>query len=100
MTAKLLFPTRREVIATVAMAGAVSLFPSALRKSSAAVAIRPFSVDIAEADLADLRSRVAATRWPDKETVGDTTQGVQLATMQKLAKHWATDYDWRKVESI
>src|SRR5439155_15686011 len=46
-----------------------------------------------------LRKRIAATRWPDKETVTDASQGVQLATMQKLAKYWATDYDWRKCEA-
>ncbi len=49
--------------------------------------------------LADLRRRVLATRWPERETVSDDTQGVQLATMQKLARYWATDYDWRKVEA-
>src|SRR5712691_7823251 len=63
------------------------------------VSIRPFKVDIPEEQLTDLRRRIAATRWPDKETVADASQGVQLATMQKLARYWATDYDWRKVEA-
>src|SRR5205085_2987313 len=49
--------------------------------------------------LADLRKRIAATRWPDKETVNDASQGVQLATVQALAKYWATDYDWRNCEA-
>jgi len=62
-------------------------------------AIRPFSFHAPDDDLADLKRRIAATRWPDKETVNDATQGVQLATMRKLADYWATDYDWRKVEA-
>jgi pimeloyl-ACP methyl ester carboxylesterase len=67
--------------------------------SSGGTAIRPFRVNFPEADLVDLRRRVAATRWPDKETVADQSQGVQLATIQKLAHYWATDYDWRKCEA-
>ncbi len=61
-------------------------------------AIRPFHVNVQEAELTELRSRINATKWPDRETVTDASQGVQLATMQKLAHYWATDYDWRKVE--
>src|ERR687886_1560086 len=61
--------------------------------------IRPFHVNVPDADLADLRRRIKATRWPERETVNDTTQGVQLATTQALARYWATDYDWRKVEA-
>ena len=64
-----------------------------------ATAIRPFQVDVPEADLAELRRRIKATRWPEKETVADATQGVQLATIQALASYWATKYDWRKVEA-
>src|SRR5215468_10673357 len=62
-------------------------------------AIRPFKVDISDEALDDLRRRVAATNWPEKETVGDQSQGVPLAPMQELARYWATDYDWRKVEA-
>jgi pimeloyl-ACP methyl ester carboxylesterase len=62
-------------------------------------AIRPFQVNFTDEELADLRRRITATRWPEKETVTDATQGVQLATIQKLAHYWATDYDWRKVEA-
>jgi pimeloyl-ACP methyl ester carboxylesterase len=62
-------------------------------------AIRPFTFEAPEADLDDLRARVAATRWPDKELVGDDSQGVQLATMQALARYWAEEYDWRKCEA-
>jgi len=61
--------------------------------------IRPFHVSFSDLELAELRKRIKATRWPDRETVADATQGVQLATAQKLARYWATDYDWRKVES-
>jgi pimeloyl-ACP methyl ester carboxylesterase len=62
-------------------------------------AIRPFSIDAPDEDLVDLRRRVLATRWPERETVTDATQGVQLATMQALARYWATDYDWSKCEA-
>ena len=61
--------------------------------------IRPFQFNFPDAELADLRRRINATRWPERETVNDTTQGVQLATMQKLARYWETDYDWRKGEA-
>jgi pimeloyl-ACP methyl ester carboxylesterase len=61
--------------------------------------IRPFRIDVPEEDLVDLRRRIAATQWPEKETVADQSQGVQLATMQELARYWATDYDWHKVEA-
>ena len=66
--------------------------------SESSTDIRPFQVNFAEADLTDLRRRVNATRWPEKETVADATQGVQLATAQALARYWASDYDWRKCE--
>jgi pimeloyl-ACP methyl ester carboxylesterase len=62
-------------------------------------AIRPFHVNIPEEQLADLKRRIQATRWPDPEIVKDETQGVQFATMQALAKYWANNYDWRKVEA-
>jgi pimeloyl-ACP methyl ester carboxylesterase len=61
--------------------------------------IRPFRVNVPEAELTELRRRINATRWPDRETVTDASQGVQLATSQKLARYWATGYDWRKVEA-
>ena len=64
-----------------------------------ATAIRPFHVSTPEAELTDLRRRINATRWPDRETVTDASQGVQLAFLQALARYWATEYDWRKVEA-
>ncbi|HLW03304.1 MAG TPA: epoxide hydrolase [Ktedonobacterales bacterium] len=62
-------------------------------------AVRPFQINIPDEALIELRRRIAATRWPERETVNDQSQGVQLATMQELARSWATDYDWRKVET-
>ena len=61
--------------------------------------VRPFQVEIPEEELADLRRRIAATRWPTKELVTDRSQGVQLATLQELARYWTTEYDWRKCEA-
>ena len=61
--------------------------------------IRPFHVNVADADLTELRRRIKATVWPERETVTDATQGVQLATTQALAHYWATEYDWRKIEA-
>src|SRR5262249_23666735 len=62
-------------------------------------AIRPFRIKVPEVKLADLRRRISATQWPERELVADTSQGVQLATMQKLARYWETHYDWRKIEA-
>jgi pimeloyl-ACP methyl ester carboxylesterase len=61
--------------------------------------IRPFHIDVPEEELADLRRRIAATRWPSKELVADRSQGVQLGPLQELARYWAADYDWRKAEA-
>src|SRR5258708_8624178 len=61
--------------------------------------IRPFHVNVPEEQLGDLRQRLAATRWPDKETIADRSQGVQLVTMKELVRYWQTNYDWRKVEA-
>jgi pimeloyl-ACP methyl ester carboxylesterase len=68
-------------------------------KGSDTTAIRPFKVNFPETELADLRKRINATRWPERETVSDASQGVQLATTQALARYWATEYDWRKCEA-
>jgi len=64
-----------------------------------AIDIRPFQVEIPDEELAELRRRIKATRWPSKELVADRSQGVQLATLQELARYWTTDYDWRKAEA-
>ena len=62
-------------------------------------AVQPFRIDVPEEDLVDLRRRLAQTRWPDKETVSDRSQGVQLTKLRPLVEYWATGYDWRKVEA-
>src|SRR5437764_4149313 len=62
-------------------------------------AIRPFHIRVPEAELTELRRRITATKWPERETVEDQSQGVQLATIQALARYWATEYDWRKCEA-
>ena len=64
-----------------------------------ATGTRPFHIDIPEEKLTDLRRRTAATQWPEKETVADQSQGVPLANLQKLARHWETKYDWREFEA-
>ncbi|MBV9959233.1 MAG: epoxide hydrolase [Acidobacteria bacterium] len=72
----------------------------AQQRSSDQTALRPFpKLKVPEAELTDLRRRIRATRWPERETVSDSSQGVQLATTQALARYWGTDYDWRKVEA-
>jgi pimeloyl-ACP methyl ester carboxylesterase len=92
-------PNRRSVLAASAAAAAASLLPAQPAAAAEDPAIRPLSVSFPDEALTDLRRRVAATRWPEKETVADDTQGVQLATTQKLAQYWATDYDWSKCEA-
>jgi len=80
----------------------MALLTDPCRAQSAAAAgnsIRPFHFHASDEELADLKRRIATTRWPDKETVADSSQGVQLATIQALARYWQNDYDWRKVES-
>jgi pimeloyl-ACP methyl ester carboxylesterase len=73
--------------------------PSAATSRDAVEAVRPFRAHVAQSDLVDLRRRIAATRWPEAETVGDRSQGVQLAKLQALVQYWGTGYDWRKVEA-
>ena len=75
--------------------------PTSARPRAAAedTAIRPFRIRVPEAELVELRRRIRATRWPEKETVADHSQGVPLAMVRGLARHWATDYDWRKGEA-
>ncbi len=99
--------SRRDILLTggslLAMSAigtaAASLFPASPARASTSDEIRPFSVHYPDEQLADLRRRVAATKWPSKEIVTDASQGVQFATIQKLAQYWATDYDWRKMEA-
>jgi pimeloyl-ACP methyl ester carboxylesterase len=76
-----------------------TVVPAKLAVATEDCSIRPFHINVPEEQLVDLRRRIDATKWPDRELVSDATQGVQLATMQKLAHYWATDYDWRKEEA-
>jgi len=92
-------PTRREVLATSAAVSAVSLLPQRFAAAADNTAIRPFHISVSEEALVDLRRRIKATRWPDRETVIDESQGVQLATIRELARYWETDHDWRKIEA-
>jgi pimeloyl-ACP methyl ester carboxylesterase len=105
-------PSRRRFMgATAAAVAAASLSqlafsqtPQGITEVKAApngdkTAIRPLRVHVPEAQLVDLRRRIKATRWPDKETVNDDSQGVPLAMMQEVARHWSTDYDWRRCET-
>ena len=98
MSAISLSPTRRELLAATAAAGALQ-FSSRERhaRRPASTGIRPFSVNFPQDDLDDLRRRIAATPGRSKRDGADTSQGVQLATMQKLAQLLGEDYDWRKV---
>lgn len=91
-------PSRRAFLHMTAVAAAVAVAPK-FAHATGNSAIRPFQFHTSASDLADLKSRIRATRWPQRETVTDTTQGVQLHTMQKLAAYWGSDYDWRKVEA-
>jgi pimeloyl-ACP methyl ester carboxylesterase len=96
-------PDRRQLLRSAAMglaaAAAAGLFPAHPAPAATSDDIRPFRIDIPQEALIDLRSRINATRWPEQETVADESQGVRLAILQELARYWATDYDWRKIEA-
>jgi len=84
---------------TIIISGVIMTGTSLSTEAQTSEAIRPFRVNVPENKLVDLKRRILATQWPEQELVKDETQGVQFATMQALAKYWATDYDWRKVEA-
>src|SRR5579862_4874293 len=92
-------PSRRNLLAATAAAAASSFPLAAVGAAAEDGAIRPFRISFPDETLIDLRRRLAATRWPDKETVGDESQGVPLTTLQQLVRYWQTEYDWRKVEA-
>ena len=77
----------------------VPLVDEAPRSAGASTSIHPFRVTISDATLVDLRRRIAATRWPERETVDDFSQGVQIGRLQPLVEYWETKYDWRKAEA-
>jgi pimeloyl-ACP methyl ester carboxylesterase len=92
-------PTRREFLAATAAAASLSMSQVAFRSAKAAELIRPFKANIPPAALDDLHLRLRMTRWPDKETVDDQSQGIQLAKLKPLVEYWSTQYDWRKAEA-
>lgn len=88
------------VLATGALAfGVCTLAAPALANPVEDRSIRPFKVQVPQAALDDLRGRIAETRWPDRETVGDQSQGIQLAKIKPLVEYWGTAYDWRTAEA-
>jgi pimeloyl-ACP methyl ester carboxylesterase len=101
----------KNIVAGILITGALATAALAMRstpgsaqngspaEATANETIRPFKIHFPDADLKNLRKRIRATQWPEQETVPDQSQGVQLATIQKLARYWATDYDWRKAEA-
>jgi pimeloyl-ACP methyl ester carboxylesterase len=93
--------SERPVVGLPVLGAAATFSTSATRAAAEAgdAAIRPFRVNVPEADVADLKQRLEATRWPDQETVADQSQGVQLAKLQELVRYWSTGYDWRKAEA-
>ncbi len=113
MSASSLSPTRRELLAATAATGAISMLPGTLRAATGDDSIRPFNVGFPQEEIDELRRRIVATRWPERELVSDAasrriwsteqtagpTQGVQLATMQKLMHYWGTEYDWSRCEA-
>ena len=88
-----------EVIPSDGLSRSINSLNSAKSASDDDESVRPFQIKFPDEALLDLRRRIAATKWPERETVSDSTQGVQLATMRELARYWQTDYDWRKVEA-
>jgi len=94
-----LSPPRRALLAGSAVLSMSPFMAAVAQGASAGDSIRPFTFEVPKSKLDELRRRIANTQWPEKETVGDDSQGVPLATMQALARHWATDYDWRKGEA-
>ena len=99
MSAKPPFPDRRKILAASVAVAASSLIPAQVHAATTSEAIRPFHVNFPRAEFSELRRRIKTTRWPDRETVADESQGIQLATIQEIARYWGTDYDWRKCEA-
>jgi pimeloyl-ACP methyl ester carboxylesterase len=91
--------TRRSVLATTAVGVAASALAAEAIEAGGSSAIRPFRINVPQAELDDLRRRILTTKWPERETVSDNSQGVPLDLMQDVARYWATDYDWRRCEA-
>ena len=99
MSAASSIPNRRDFLGVSAAAAALTVLAAGALKAAEGEVIRPFRVNIPDEQLVDLRRRIAATRWPDRETVNDRSQGIQLAKLQELVRYWGTSYDWRKAEA-
>jgi pimeloyl-ACP methyl ester carboxylesterase len=91
--------TRREFLAATVASGAITLLTGGVRAAGGDNSIRPFVVNVPQEDIDDLRERIAHTRWPDMETVGDASQGPQLANVRELVDYWGNGYDWRRAEA-
>ncbi len=99
MRSELINRERRRLLGGAAMAIATTgLFNRTAASAAEPDAFRPFRVDVPDEDLIDLRRRLVATRWPDRETVTDNSQGVPLSMLQELVRYWCTGYSWRRVE--
>ena len=92
-------PTRRALLAASVAIGAASFLPASFAAVADDNTVRPFKINVPDEALVDLRRRIAATRWPDRETVNDQSQGAQLAKFQELVRYWGTGYDWRNAEA-
>ena len=99
MSAASSIPNRRDFLGVSAAAVALNVLAAGALTAAEGDVIRPFRVNIPDEQLVDLRRRIAATRWPDRETVNDRSQGIQLAKLQELVRYWGTSYDWRKAEA-
>lgn len=91
--------SRRELLATTVAVAAATLLPRTLFAAAGSELIRPFAVSIPQDEIDELRRRIAATRWPDQETVADQSQGIKLAKLKPLVEYWGAVYDWRKAEA-
>jgi len=92
-------PNRRDFLAVSAAVGALNMLGAGALEAAEGDVIRPFRVNIPDEQLVDLRRRIAATRWPDRETVTDGSQGIRLAKIQEIVRYWGTSYDWRQAEA-
>src|SRR5258708_22888709 len=97
--AETIAPAPTTAASEAGLSSATLIGTAATAQASGDTSIRPFHYRATNEELADLKRRIAATRWPERETVNDNTQGVQLATMQKLADYWANHHDWRRAEA-
>ena len=92
-------PTLGDSTSDGSTSGSAPGSSSSSQSNTTQASVRPFRIDVPEQELVELRQRINATKWPERETVTDAAQGVQLATIQKLTRYWATEYDWRKCEA-